>query len=127
MNRTTRTSMKNFARETHTIDASGKVLGRLSSEIAHLLIGKHKVDYSPEADMGDKVVITNADKVVVTGNKEDQKVYRKHSGYPGGFKEVAYAKLKKEQPNKIIQAAVKGMLPKNRLQKVRMARLKFEK
>lgn len=119
--------MKNFARETHTIDASGKVLGRLSSEIAHLLIGKHKVDYSPEADMGDKVVITNADKVVVTGNKEDQKVYRKHSGYPGGFKEVAYAKLKKEQPNKIIQAAVKGMLPKNRLQKVRMARLKFEK
>ena len=103
------------------------VLGRISTEIAQLLMGKHKVDYSPQADMGDKVVVLNADKVVVTGKKEEQKVYRSHSGYPGGFKEVAYAKYLKEQPNKIIQSAVKGMLPKNRLQSVRMARLDIQK
>jgi large subunit ribosomal protein L13 len=123
MNKTTQKSHKTIKRETHTIDASGKVLGRLSSEIAKLLMGKHKVDYSPNLDMGDNVVVTNAAKVTVTGRKEEQKVYYKHSGFPGGFKEVKYAKLKDEQPAKVIQIAVKGMLPKNRLQKTRLTRL----
>lgn len=122
-NKTTHKSLKTLKRETHNIDASGRVLGRLSTEVAKLLMGKHKSDYSPNLDMGDNVVITNAGKITVTGRKEEQKVYRKHSGYPGGFKEVKYAQYKKEQPGKIIELAVKGMLPKNRLQKVRMARL----
>lgn len=123
MKKTTQKSHKTINRETHTIDASGKVLGRLSTEIARLLMGKHKVDYSPNLDMGDNVVVTNAAKVQVTGRKEEQKVYYRHSGYPGGFKEVKYAQLKEEQPEKIVQMAVRGMLPKNRLQKPRMTRL----
>ena len=123
MQKTSQKSHRTIKRETHTIDASGQVLGRLSTEIAKLLMGKHKVDYSPNLDMGDNVIVTNAAKVVVTGRKEEQKVYYKHSGYPGGFKEVKYAKLKTEQPGKIIQMAVKGMLPKNRLQQPRLTRL----
>lgn len=122
-NKTTHKSLKTVKRETHNIDASGMVLGRLSTEIARLLMGKHKVDYSPNLDAGDNVVVTNAARVVVTGRKEDQKVYHKHSGYPGGYKEVKYSQYKKEQPGKIIELAVKGMLPKNRLQKVRLSRL----
>lgn len=123
MNKTTQKSHRTIKRDTHIIDASGQVLGRLSTQIAKLLMGKHRVDYSPNLDMGDKVVVTNAAKVAVTGRKEEQKVYYSHSGYPGGFKEVKYAQLKKEQPGKIIQKAVKGMLPKNRLQRSRMTRL----
>ena len=123
MNKTTQKSHTTIKRETHQIDGTGKVLGRLSTEISRLLIGKHRVDYSPNLDMGDKVVVFNAAKVVVTGKKEEQKIYRSHSGYPGGYKEVKYAKLKEEQPGKIVKMAVKGMLPKNRLQKTRMTRL----
>ncbi|OGM29559.1 50S ribosomal protein L13 [Candidatus Woesebacteria bacterium RIFCSPHIGHO2_01_FULL_44_10] len=117
---------KEIERERHLIDAKGKILGRLASTIAQLLMGKHKVKYAPHLDMGDFVVVTNAGSVKVTGKKEEKKVYYKHSGYPGGFKEVAYAKLKAEQPTKIIKLAVKRMLPDNKLRKNRMARLKFE-
>ncbi len=123
MFKTTQKSHRDIKRETHVIDASGLILGRLSTKIARLLTGKDKVDYSPNLDMGDNVVITNAAKIKLTGRKEEQKIYQSHSGFPGGYKEVKYMQLKKEQPEKIIQKAVKGMLPKNRLQKPRMSRL----
>lgn len=125
--KTTHISSKQIVRKHHTIDASNQILGRLASDAAGLLIGKHKVNYSPHLDMGDFVEIANASEVKVTGKKEEQKVYYKHSGYPGGLKEVSYSKLKEEQPEKIIEHAVKGMLPKNRLQSKRMARLKVTK
>lgn len=117
-------SHKTVVREWHFIDAKDAVLGRMASKVATLLMGKHKVDYAPQMDMGDYVVVINASEVRVTGKKEAQKVYYRHSGYPGGFKEIAFSKLKKEQPEKIIELAIKRMLPKNRLKDKRMARLK---
>lgn len=110
-------------RSWHLIDASDQVLGRLSTKIATFLMGKHKANYSANIDLGDNVVVINSELVKVTGNKFASKVYRSHSGYPGGFKETSYAKLSKEHPSRIIEFAVKGMLPDNRLKKVRMARL----
>lgn len=115
---------KEVKREWHLINAKSQVLGRMASDIVKYLIGKHKVNYVPHLDMGDYVVVLNAEKVKVTGRKEKQKVYYRHSGYPGGFKKIAYLKLKKEQPEKIIQLAVKRMLPGNRLRDKRMVRLK---
>lgn len=114
-------------RQWHTLDAKGAVLGRLSTQIATLLMGKNKPSYTPHMDMGDYVVVTNAEEIMVTGKKEDQKVYYGHSGYPGGFKEVAYSKLKKQHPQRIIELAVKRMLPDNRLRDKRMNRLKVLK
>lgn len=111
-------------RESHLLDADGQTLGRFATQVADLLTGKTKPTFSRHMDMGDFVTVKNADKVVLTGKKEKQKLYRSHSGFPGGFKEVAVAKLRLEQPHKIIISAVKGMLPKNRLQADRMARLK---
>ncbi len=116
--------VKDIKREWHLVDAKSQVLGRMASGVVRYLMGKHKVDYAPHIDMGDFVVVINAGKVEVTGRKEKQKVYYKHSGYPGGFKEIAYSKLKKEQPAKIIQLAVRRMLPSNRLRDDRMRRLK---
>jgi large subunit ribosomal protein L13 len=107
------------------VDANGKILGRLSTGIATMLMGKNKIGYTPHMDNGDYVVVINAKNVKVTGNKENQKVYRSHSGYPGGFKEVKYAKMRSENPTKIIEHAVRGMLPDNRLRDKRMARLKI--
>ena len=95
----------------------------MSSEVAGLLMGKGKVGYVPHLEMGDYVVVVNSEKVRVTGRKETQKVYFHHSGYPGGFKEVSFAKLKKEHPTRIIEHAVSGMLPDNRLKDKRLARL----
>ncbi len=115
---------KEVKREWHLINAKSQVLGRMASDIVKYLTGKHKVNYVPHLDMGDYVVVLNAEKVKVTGRKEKQKIYYRHSGYPGGFKEIAYLKLKKEQPEKIIQLAVKRMLPGNRLRDKRMVRLK---
>lgn len=115
---------KEVKREWHLINAKSQVLGRMASDIVKYLTGKHKVNYVPHLDMGDYVVVLNAEKVKVTGRKEKQKVYYRHSGYPGGFKKIAYLKLKKEQPEKIIQLAVKRMLPGNRLRDKRMVRLK---
>lgn len=111
-------------RDHHTLDANSEVLGRLASNAVKFLMGKHKPTYTPHMDMGDFVTITNASQIKVTGRKEDQKVYYRHSGYPGGFKEIAYAKLKKENPTRIIELAIKRMLPDNRLRDKRMSRLK---
>ena len=109
------------------IDAKGQVLGRMASEIARLLMGKHKANYSAHMDSGDFVVVVNCEKVVLTGKKSLQKVYRSHSGYPGGFKEVSFKKMKEEFPERVIFHAVSGMLPENRLKDERLKRLKIVK
>ena len=106
------------------VDASNHVLGRLASEIAHRLRGKHKATYTPHMDMGDFVVVTNADKIKVTGRKPTQKIYYRHSGYPGGIKSISYEKLLEKNPIKIIEIAVKGMLPKGPLGRAMFRKLK---
>ena len=117
-------TQKDIKRSWHIMDAKDRVLGRMASEIAKLLTGKQKSVYSDHIDMGDYVVVINAKDVLVTGKKKDQKVYYRHSGYPGGFKEIKFSKQLIEHPEKIIEHAVAGMLPKNRLHKKRMIRLK---
>ncbi|OGM28062.1 50S ribosomal protein L13 [Candidatus Woesebacteria bacterium RIFCSPLOWO2_01_FULL_39_61] len=116
---------KDINRNWHLIDAKGKVLGRMSTEIAILLMGKHKATFAKHMDTGDYVVVINAKEVELTGKKPTQKVYRGHSGYPGGFKEVKISKLFERFPGRIIEKAVAGMLPDNRLKKGRMGRLKI--
>lgn len=116
---------KEIKRSWHLIDAQGQVLGRLASKIAQLLTGKGKVGFSSHMDVGDFVVVVNSEKIKVTSRKADQKVYRRHSGYPGGFKEVSFAQMLTEHPERILQHAVSGMLPDNRLKKKRLARLKL--
>jgi len=112
-----------IVRNWHLIDAKDEVLGRLSTKVVTLLMGKQKASYSSHMDSGDFVVVLNSEKVLVTGNKSQQKVYRSHSGYPGGFKEVSFEKMSKEHPSRVIEFAVYGMLPDNRLKADRMARL----
>jgi len=102
-------------RQWHVIDASDKTLGRLSTQIARLLMGKHKPMFTPSQDTGDFVVVINADKVRVSGNKAKQKLYYRHSGYPGGFKSVTLEKTMQNHPTRVIEHAVKGMLPHTRL------------
>ena len=97
------------------IDAEGMVLGRLATEVARLLRGKHKPTYTPFLDTGDNVIVINASKVILTGNKLDDKKYRHHSGFPGGLKEVDYRTMMAKNPEKAVELAVKGMLPKNTL------------
>ena len=97
------------------IDAEGMVLGRLATEVARLLRGKHKPTYTPFLDTGDNVIVINASKVILTGNKLDDKKYRHHSGFPGGLKEVDYRTMMAKNPEKAFEIAVKGMLPKNSL------------
>jgi len=99
----------------YLIDADGKVLGRLASEIARLLRGKHKPEYSPHCNIGDHVIVVNAEKIRVTGKKPIQKLYRRHSGWPGGLKTTVYQDMQQKFPERIIHLAVKGMLPRNRL------------
>jgi len=113
---------KEIKRQWHLVDADGQVLGRMASQIARLLMGKHKASYSAHMDSGDFVVVLNAEKVKLTGKKPQQKVYRSHSGYPGGFKEISFERMLKEHPERIVEHAVSGMLPTNRLKKARMAR-----
>lgn len=103
-------------------DGNRKVLGRLATDIAMKLMGKHKPDYSPHMDNGDNVVVINAKEIIVTGKKAEQKKYYSHSGYPGGFKEVSYKQMQVTHPERILQLAVKRMLPENRLRDKRMAR-----
>lgn len=122
--KTYQAKLSEIKRQEHILDADGKVLGRLASQVATLLMGKHKPEYTRHIDVGDKVVVQNASKIVLTGRKMDKKIYQKHSNYPGGFKEVAVDKLLREQPEKVIELAVARMLPKNRLQDPRMRRLK---
>lgn len=127
MTKTYQPKAKEIERKWHLIDAKGKVLGRLASEVAMLLMGKQKATYSTHMDSGDNVVVINAEKIVTTGRKAEQKVYRSHSGYPGGFKEVSFSKMSKEHPNRIVEFAIAGMLPDNRLKSDRMARLHVTK
>lgn len=102
-------------REWLVIDATDMVLGRLASSVAQILKGKHKPQYTPHVDTGDFVIIVNAKKVRVTGNKASQKAYFRHSGYPGGLKEVSFERMMERHPDRVIEKAVKGMLPKNTL------------
>jgi large subunit ribosomal protein L13 len=99
----------------YLIDANGKTLGRLASKIAHHLKGKHKADYSPHVDMGDHIVVLNAEKIHVTGAKLDDKLYHHHTGFLGGIKQISLGKLLQEHPERALEFAVKGMLPKNTL------------
>jgi large subunit ribosomal protein L13 len=102
-------------RRWYLIDAEGKILGRIATRIATLLMGKGKPEYRPNVDCGDFVVVINAEKVKVTGNKMEDKIYRKHTGYIGGLKEIKLKNLLLKKPERVIEFAVKGMLPKNRL------------
>ncbi len=104
-----------IVKEWYVIDAEGQVLGRLAVEIARLLRGKHKPQYTPFLDCGDHVVVVNAEKIRVTGNKAEGKIYYRHSGYPGGLKELNYARMMQKHPTRALELAVKGMLPHNRL------------
>lgn len=106
------------------VDAEGKVLGRLATEIARVLRGKHKPMYTPHLDTGDHVIVINAEKVRVTGKKEEQKTYFRHSGYMGGEKHIPFARMRAEHPERIIELAVKGMLPKTNLGRLMAKKLK---
>ncbi|HEX2098376.1 MAG TPA: 50S ribosomal protein L13 [Rubrobacteraceae bacterium] len=107
------------------IDAEGQTLGRLATEIARLLRGKDKPQYTPHVDTGDFVVVVNAEKVVVTGKKAEQKVYYRHSGYPGGLKTTSYEEMLERKPTEILRRAVKGMMPKTRLGRQQLKKLKI--
>jgi len=113
-------------RKTHIIDAAGKVLGRLASEIAILLRGKNKADFMPNKDMGDVVIVKNVDKIKITGKKLEKKKYRYHTGYLGGLKEIPFKKIFQENPSQVLKKAVYGMLPKNKMRDRQIKRLKFE-
>lgn len=124
--------MKTFSAKAQTvkqswylIDASDEVLGRLASEVARRLRGKHKAEFTPHVDTGDYIVVTNAEKIKVTGNKRADKVYYHHTGYPGGIKSINFAKLIVKDPTKVIKLAVKGMLPRNPLGRAMLRKLKI--
>ena len=106
---------KETAREWFVVDATDKVLGRLATEIARILKGKHKPIYSPHLDVGDHVIVINAEKIRVTGRKAEQKVYYRHTGYPGGIRSTPYSRMLAQHPERILQKAVWGMLPHNTL------------
>jgi len=124
MMKTFSTKPADIKRERHIFDASDKVLGRLATQVARLLMGKHKPIFARNMDTGDFVVVTNADKVRVTGNKLKQKLYYRHSGYPGGLKTTSLEKMMQTNPAWVIEHAVKGMLPHNRLGASMMKKLK---
>ncbi len=111
-------------RKWYVVDADGLTLGRLASEVAKILRGKHKPQYTPFLDTGDFVIVINASKLVLTGKKLDQKLYRYHTGYPGGLKEIKYRNLMQNKPEKVVELAVKGMLPKNSLGRAMFKKLK---
>ena len=114
-------------RKWYVIDAEGKALGRLASEVAKILRGKNKPEFTPHVDTGDHVIILNAAKVVLTGKKLDQKLYRHHSLHPGGLKEIKYRQFMAAKPEKAVELAVKGMLPKNSLGRAMFKKLKVYK
>jgi len=129
--RTEQDTMKTFSakpqtvqRDWYVVDATDKVLGRLATEIARRLRGKHKAEYTPHVDTGDYIVVVNADKIRVTGRKETDKMYHHHTGYPGGLKSISLDKLRVKAPEQIIETAVKGMLPKNPLGRAMFRKLK---
>ncbi len=123
--------MKTFSAKPHevkrdwfVIDADGKTLGRMATEIARRLRGKHKVEYTPHVDTGDYIVVVNAGKVRVTGNKTTDKIYYRHTGYPGGIRQETFEKLLARKPEQVIETAVKGMLPHNPLGRAMLRKLK---
>lgn len=117
------TKKSDIERKWYLVDAQGMVLGRLASEVAKILKGKNKTIYVPHMDVGDHVVVVNADKVVLTGNKLDKKKYYRHSGYPGGLREFTYRTLLRDRPEMVVEKAVRGMLPKNRLGRAMIKKL----
>ncbi len=124
-------SMKTFSakpkearHDWYVVDATDKVLGRLAAEVAHRLRGKHKPEYTPHVDTGDYIVIINAEKVAITGNKANAKVYHHHTGHPGGLKTIAYRDMLERHPTRIIEKAIKGMLPKNKLGRAMFSKLR---
>ncbi len=115
---------KDIVREWFLVDAKGQTLGRLATEVARILGGKHKPIYTPHLDTGDFVIVINASKVKLTGDKLEKKKYYRHSGYPGGLKEESYTNLLREKPDFVVTKAVKGMLPSNRLGRAMLKKLK---
>ena len=113
MKKTYSPKAKEIDRKWYVVDATGQTLGRLASRIAHVLRGKHKPSFSPHLDMGDHVIVVNADKVAVTGRKEERKVYYRHTGYPGGIRTTSYREMMEKHPERVIAMAVRGMLPRN--------------
>jgi len=111
-------------RDWYVVDAEGKTLGRLASEIASRLRGKHKAEYTPHVDTGDYIIVVNADKVAVTGNKAKDKMYYRHSEFPGGLKSFSFEKLIERKPEMVLELAVKGMLPKGPLGRAMYRKLK---
>lgn len=118
------TRLSDVKRDWHLFDAKGQILGRLSTKIAALLIGKNKPYYTPHLDCGDWVVVINAKDVKVTGKKRKEKIYYRHSGYPGGLKSLTFEQMMAKDPRKVIFQAVSGMLPKNKLREKRLKRLR---
>lgn len=112
-------------RNWYVVDAKDKILGRLSTEIATRLRGKNKPDYTPHVDNGDFIVVINVDKIKTSGNKQNDKKYYRHSGYPGGIKEVSLRELQSKKPNEVLYRSVRGMLPKNRLSRAQLKKLKI--
>ena len=124
MRKTYSAKAEEIERNWYVVDAEGKTLGRLATEVAKILRGKHKPIYTPHVDCGDYVIIINAEKIRVTGNRLDQKIYYRHSGYIGGLKEVPLRTMLERHPERVLQLAVKGMLPKNRLGRKMFKKLK---
>ncbi len=122
--KTTMAKANEVDRKWYVIDAEDKVLGRLATEVATLLRGKHKPIYPPHVDTGDYVIVINADKVKLTGTKWDNKIHASHTGYPGGRREVVYKEIREKHPERVIEYAVKGMLPKSRLGRSMFGKLK---
>ena len=121
------TFMKNpqdVERKWYVVDAANKPLGKVAVQVATILMGKHRPDYTPHVDCGDCVIVTNAAKVVLTGKKASDKFYRRHTGWIGGLKEVSYGELLEKNPEKLMEIAVKGMLPKNKIASMAMTRLR---
>lgn len=119
-----RVSIADVRHEWFVVDASGLVLGRLATRVAQVLSGKHRASYVPYLDTGDFVVVTNAEKIKLTGTKMDVKVYRRHTGYPGGLKTVAVKEMQAKYPERVIEAAVRGMLPKTKMGRKQIKKLK---
>ena len=122
--KTISTRAQDVQRTWYVVDAENRTLGRLASAVAHRLRGKHKPEYTPHVDTGDYIIVIHAAKVRVTGNKETKKIYHRHSGYPGGIKSTSLARMRQTHPERIIEKAVKGMLPRNPLGRAAFRKLK---
>ena len=115
---------QDVAHDWYVVDATGQTLGRLATEIARRLRGKHKAEYTPHVDTGDYIIVVNAEKVFVSGNKETKKIYYRHSGYPGGIKSTSLKRLREAKPEELLEKAVRGMLPRNPLGRAVFRKLK---